>query len=231
MNLEELINKYSCGETISLFIHGDGSFSGPDGIKGEWSDYEEDQNKILLISDDGIRALCPRTNLVDDQTVKSDQYRQNRMSEDRYNLNETYTEIWAKILNFYFVYKLAKIEDETNIVNKKAITGITYTKNDAKITVVGVIDKPGVASAIFKPLKDINLDMIVQTSSADEGETDITFTIKKEDIKRVVNTYLVENNVYVFELDVNLDKKRWYTQAISFIAHSTLMRIWSPFLD
>jgi len=55
--------------------------------------------------------------------------------------------------------------------------------------------------------------------------------LSNADIKRVVNTYLVENNVYVFELDVNLDKKRWYTQAISFIAHSTLMRIWSPFVD
>ena len=63
-----------------------------------------------------------------------------------------------------------KITDAISIISKKAITGISYTKNDAKITVVGVMDKPGVASEIFKPLKDINLDMIVQTSSADEGE-------------------------------------------------------------
>jgi aspartate kinase len=80
-----------------------------------------------------------------------------------------------------------KITDEISVVNKKAVTGISYTRNDAKITVVGLMDKPGVASEMFKPLKEINLDMIVQTSSADGGETDITFTIKKEDVKRVIN--------------------------------------------
>ena len=117
MNLEELINKHSCGETIPLFINGDGSFSGPDGIKGKWSDYKEDQNKILLISDDGIMALCPRTNLVDEQTVKTDQYRQNRMTKDRYDLDVAYTESffgWGdnatqqKILAEYFVPKIIK---------------------------------------------------------------------------------------------------------------------------
>ena len=85
-----------------------------------------------------------------------------------------------------------KIADEISVVSKKAITGISYIKNDAKITVVGLIDKPGVASEMFKPLKEINLDMIVQTSSADGGETDISFTIKKEDIKKVIN--LLKNN-------------------------------------
>ena len=85
-----------------------------------------------------------------------------------------------------------KIADEISVVSKKAITGISYIKNDAKITVVGLIDKPGVASEMFKPLKEINLDMIVQTSSADGGETDISFTIKKDDIKKVIN--LLKNN-------------------------------------
>ena len=85
-----------------------------------------------------------------------------------------------------------KIADEISVVSKKAITGISYIKNDAKITVVGLIDKPGVASEMFKPLKEINLDMIVQTSSADGGETDISFTVKKDDIKKVIN--LLKNN-------------------------------------
>jgi len=85
-----------------------------------------------------------------------------------------------------------KITNESDVINKNAITGIAYTKNDAKITIVGVADKPGVASEIFKPLKEINLDMIVQTSSADKGDTDITFTIKREDIKNVLN--LLKNN-------------------------------------
>jgi len=79
-----------------------------------------------------------------------------------------------------------KITDENNVLNKNVVTGIAYTKNDAKITIVGVSDRPGVASEIFKPLQEINLDMIVQTSSADKKDTDITFTIKREDIKNVL---------------------------------------------
>jgi aspartate kinase len=98
-----------------------------------------------------------------------------------------------------------KITDEINVANKKAITGISYTKNEAKITVVGVRDQPGVASEIFKPLKDINLDMIVQTSSADGGETDITFTIKKEDIKRVINL-LKKNKKISYKKIIHDDK-------------------------
>jgi aspartate kinase len=98
-----------------------------------------------------------------------------------------------------------KITDKISAISKKAITGISYTKNEAKITVVGVRDQPGVASEIFKPLKDINLDMIVQTSSADEGETDITFTIKKEDIKRVINL-LKKNKKISYEKIIYDDK-------------------------
>ena len=87
------------------------------------------------------------------------------------------------------------ISDETNIISKKPVTGITYTKNDAQITVVGLTDKPGIASKMFKPLKEINLDMIVQSSSVDKGETDITFTVKKEEIKRVIS--LLKNNTKI----------------------------------
>ena len=45
MNLEELINKYGPDGTIPLFVQGNGHFSGPDGIKGKWKDYEKDQSK------------------------------------------------------------------------------------------------------------------------------------------------------------------------------------------
>jgi aspartate kinase len=98
-----------------------------------------------------------------------------------------------------------KIMNETDVISKKAITGISYTKNEAKITVVGVRDQPGVASEIFKPLKDINLDMIVQTSSADGGKTDITFTIKKEDIKRVISL-LKKNKKISYQKIIHDDK-------------------------
>jgi len=98
-----------------------------------------------------------------------------------------------------------KITDEINVISKKAITGISYTKDIAKITVIGVKDKPGVASEMFKPLKEINLDMIVQSSSADKGETDITFTIKKEDIKKAINL-LKKNKKISYEQIIQNDK-------------------------
>ena len=55
--------------------------------------------------------------------------------------------------------------------------------------------------------------------------------LTNEDIKRVVNTYLVESNVYVSDWQLNADKKRWYFQFISFVGHSTVMRFWNPFVD
>ena len=58
---------------------------------------------------------------------------------------------------------------------------------------------------------------------------EILNNLTNEDIKRVVNTYLLEDNVYMFEVDINLDKKRWYIQLGSLMVHSTLFRIWSPF--
>ena len=66
------------------------------------------------------------------------------------------------------------------------ITGISSTKNDAKITIAGVKDKPGVAALIFEPLSKnlINVDMVVQNISLDGKETDLTFTIKSEDVKK-----------------------------------------------
>ncbi len=76
------------------------------------------------------------------------------------------------------------ITKKSNIVNNKIITGISSTHNDAKITLVGVKDKPGVAASIFKPLSKnlVNVDMVVQNISANGKETDLTFTIKTEDL-------------------------------------------------
>jgi aspartate kinase len=78
------------------------------------------------------------------------------------------------------------ITKRKNIFRNKIITGISFTKNDSKVTLVGVKDKPGVAAAIFRPLSQnfINVDMVVQNISANGQETDLTFTIKSEDIKK-----------------------------------------------
>ncbi|MDC3391045.1 aspartate kinase [Candidatus Pelagibacter sp.] len=78
------------------------------------------------------------------------------------------------------------ITKKANIINNKIITGITSTYNDAKVTLLGVKDRPGVAASIFKPLSTnlINVDMVVQNISANGNETDLTFTIKTEDFNK-----------------------------------------------
>ena len=78
------------------------------------------------------------------------------------------------------------ITKRSNIINNKIITGISSTHNDAKVTLIGVKDRPGVAASIFKPLSinSINVDMVVQNISANGNETDLTFTIKSEDLNK-----------------------------------------------
>ena len=78
------------------------------------------------------------------------------------------------------------ITKRKNIISNKIIRGISFTKNDAKITLIGVKDRPGVAASIFEPLykNSINVDMVVQNISANGKETDLTFTIKSEDLMK-----------------------------------------------
>ena len=78
------------------------------------------------------------------------------------------------------------ITKRSNIVNNKIVTGISSTQNDSKVSLIGVKDEPGVAASIFKPLSKnlINVDMVVQNISANGKETDLTFTIKAEDLKK-----------------------------------------------
>src|SRR4051812_19715680 len=79
------------------------------------------------------------------------------------------------------------VVDEDEIVEKQVVSGIAYSRDEAKITVQRVDDRPGVAAALFGPLTDsaINVDMIVQNISAD-GKTDLTFTIARSDLDRAV---------------------------------------------
>ena len=78
------------------------------------------------------------------------------------------------------------ITKRKNIIDRNIITGISSTQNDAKVTLVGVKDKPGIAASIFKPLSEssINVDMVVQNISANGKETDLTFTIKKDELNK-----------------------------------------------
>ncbi|HEY4635136.1 MAG TPA: aspartate kinase, partial [Rhodospirillales bacterium] len=82
------------------------------------------------------------------------------------------------------------VVDEDEIVEHEMVSGIAYSRDEAKITLVKVKDKPGVAAAIFGPLADanVNVDMIVQNVSADGQATDITFTVPRAELKRTVET-------------------------------------------
>jgi aspartate kinase len=79
------------------------------------------------------------------------------------------------------------VVDEDEIVEKALVSGITYSRDEAKITVSKVADRPGIAAGIFGPLAqaNINVDMIVQ-NVADDGKTDITFTVPRGDMERAV---------------------------------------------
>ena len=86
------------------------------------------------------------------------------------------------------------------------ITGISSTKNDAKITIVGVKDRPGVAASVFRPLSKnlINVDMVVQNISQNGKDTDLTFTIKSDDLKKTEK--LIKQNKSISYKKLSFDK-------------------------
>ena len=79
-----------------------------------------------------------------------------------------------------------KIFSQESIDYTKSVTGVAYSKDDAKITIIGVEDRPGVAANIFEPLSkaQINVDMVIQNISSDQKTTDITFTVKRDDVSK-----------------------------------------------
>jgi aspartate kinase len=80
------------------------------------------------------------------------------------------------------------VVDEDNIVEHEMVSGVTYSRDEAKITLMRVSDRPGVAAAIFGPLADanVNVDMIVQNVSEDGTNTDMTFTVTRGDLDRAI---------------------------------------------
>ncbi len=77
-------------------------------------------------------------------------------------------------------------EEEIEDVERQLITGIAHDKNEAKITLISVPDKPGAVAAIFEPLAaaNINVDMIIQNIAHNHGSTDVTFTVPSADLAR-----------------------------------------------
>ena len=93
-----------------------------------------------------------------------------------------------------------KIFNKENLDYSKAVTGVAYSKDDAKITLQAVEDKPGVAAEIFEPFgkNQINIDMVIQNVSSDGKTTDITFTTKREDLDKSLKI-LKKNNKIKFK--------------------------------
>ncbi len=92
------------------------------------------------------------------------------------------------------------VVDEDEIVEQQVVSGIAYSRDEAKVTLVKVADRPGVAAAIFGPLSAgaINVDMIVQNISED-GTTDLTFTVAKADLARTVKVLEEQRGTLVYQ--------------------------------
>jgi aspartate kinase len=101
-----------------------------------------------------------------------------------------------------------KIFGSENIDYSKTITGVTYSKDEAKVTLLGVQDKPGVAADIFEPLgkNSINVDMVIQNISPDGKTTDLTFTIKRSDLIKTIKTIKFNKKNVKFK-SISNDKK------------------------
>ena len=101
--------------------------------------------------------------------------------------------------------KGTEINNHGNIDYSKAVTGVAYSKDDAKITLLGVEDKPGVAADIFEPLSNdqINVDMVIQNISADGKKTDLTFTTKREESKNAISLIKANKKIKYEKMHMN----------------------------
>ena len=101
--------------------------------------------------------------------------------------------------------KGTKIFSQENIDYTKSVTGVAYSKDDAKITIIGVEDRPGVAANIFEPLSkaQINVDMVIQNISSDQKKTDITFTVKRDDVDKTKKILKDKSKIHYQEIIQN----------------------------
>jgi aspartate kinase len=123
----------------------------------------------------------------------------------------------AKIYGVPLFVKSSFTDDDGTLVTmedkemeKEVVSGVTYDRNQAKVTVVHVPDRPGIAARLFTPLSDENIpvDMIIQNASI-EGFTDLTFTVARKDIRdvqRMVDKVSVEIGATGVEYDENISK-------------------------
>ncbi|MDD5476392.1 MAG: aspartate kinase [Syntrophales bacterium] len=123
----------------------------------------------------------------------------------------------AKLYNVPLYVRSAFNDDEGTLVTredqdmeKEVVSGVTYDRNQAKVSVIRVPDKPGIAAKLFTPLSDCNIivDMIIQNASVD-GYTDLTFTIPKKDVaqvEKILDAVAKEVNADRVHIDPNISK-------------------------
>ncbi|HQL00485.1 MAG TPA: aspartate kinase [Smithellaceae bacterium] len=114
------------------------------------------------------------------------------------------------------------VTKEDKDMEKEVVSGITYDRDQAKITVIHVPDKPGIAASLFTPLseRNISVDMIIQNASA-EGFTDLTFTVSKKDVKEAQK--IVEATAKVINaksVDVDDDVAKVSIIGVGMVSHS-----------
>ena len=93
--------------------------------------------------------------------------------------------------------KAPYVVDEKHLIEKEIVSGVSYSKNEAKITISGILDKPGISAKIFGIMAEnnINVDMIVQNISQDGIFANITFTVPAKDMNSSKN--LLEENLNI----------------------------------
>ena len=112
---------------------------------------------------------------------------------------------------------------EEEIVEQRVVSGIAYAKDEAKVTLLKIADKPGVAAAIFGPLAEasINVDMIVQNLSADGKFTDMTFTVQQTELDRVLRVLNeVKRTIGPFQIKSSSDVAKVSVIGIGMRSHA-----------
>jgi aspartate kinase len=99
------------------------------------------------------------------------------------------------------------IVDEKELIEKEIVSGVSYSKKEAKVTISGILDKPGISAKIFSLMTEnnINVDMIVQNISQDGISANITFTINQKDYDLTKSVLENSNNVLDYK-SLSLDK-------------------------
>jgi len=112
---------------------------------------------------------------------------------------------------------------EDEIVEQHVVSGIAYAKDEAKVSLIRVEDKPGVAARVFGPLAEanINVDMIVQNTSSDGKHTDMTFTVQGSDLDRALEVLRgAKQEIGYFEVKSSSDVAKVSVIGIGMRSHA-----------